>query len=145
MKADTNHCRKPAIKFIHKTGKELVEEWSDARNHILILQGNETENPNCKHYIEKPIIDTKDWTESIKWNSKQHLIIKAYSDQETYCTSDVSKILTKTQCRLLIKKIEKCNFNDLDEMILKVNEINTVRLNNEVWENSIFDCKNCKN
>lgn len=29
MKADTNHCRKPAIKFIHKTGKELVEEWSN--------------------------------------------------------------------------------------------------------------------
>ena len=105
IKKDTNRSRKPAIKFIHSTGKELVEEWSNARNPILHLQGKEVSNPNCKHYAEKPIIETKDWTEALKWNSKHIPFIKAYSTKEIYCASEVLKNLTKTRCHIFIKKL----------------------------------------
>ena len=40
MKKDTLHTRKPAIKFINTTGKELVEEWSNSRNPIFNNNGN---------------------------------------------------------------------------------------------------------
>lgn len=40
IKKDTQHIRKPAIKFINTSGKELVEEWSNSRNPVFNNQGN---------------------------------------------------------------------------------------------------------
>ena len=142
MKKDTNYSRKPAIKFMHTTGKALVEEWSNARNPTFNIEGNQLENPNCKVYVEKPAIETVDWTDALKWNSNQHSFIKAFSTKDIYCTSDVLKSVTKQQCREIMQKMDECNYADFDEMWLHINQIRIVTLNKDCWENSECNCKN---
>ena len=142
MKKDTNHSRKPAIKFMHSVGKELVEEWSNARNPMFNIQGNELSNPNCKIYEDKPKIETVDWTEALKWNSKQHSFIKAFSTKDVYCTSDTLKCVTKNQCREITQQMDECLYDDFDDMVIQINEIRMVKLNLECWENSECNCEN---
>ena len=136
-----NYSRKPAIKFMHTTGKELVEEWSQSRSPIFNIDGQELSNPNCKVYEEKPTIETSDWTEALKWNSKQHSFIKAFSNKYVYCTSDSSKVITKIQCREFIQQISDCDYDDFDIMVRKINEIQIISLNRNCWENSVCNCR----
>lgn len=64
-----------------------VEEWSKLRNHSF----GELVNPIVKRYEEKPIFETADWTSALKWQTKGHTIIRAYSNKDVYCTSEIKK------------------------------------------------------
>ena len=105
------------------------------------IDGQELSNPNCKVYEEKPTIETSDWTEALKWNSKQHSFVKAFSNKEVYCTSDSSKVITKIQCREFMQQMSDCNYDDFDIMVQKINEIQIISLNRDCWENSVCNCR----
>ncbi len=83
IKKDTTNSRKPIIKFMHITGKALVEEWSNARNPTLNIEGNLFENPNYKVYVEKPVIGLLiGQTHSSGTLLKQHSFVKTFSTKD---------------------------------------------------------------
>ena len=130
IKKDINRIRKPAIKFIRDTGKDLVEEWSKLRNHSF----GELVNPNVKRYEEKPIFETADWTSALKWQTKGHTIIRAYSNKDVYCTSEIKKDLDRPECRTILQNIEDFNHNNFDDMLALINSIHIINLRRDCWE-----------
>ncbi len=122
-------------------GKELVEEWSNQRNSIFVINGQEIPNTNVKVYNEKQVISTKDWTDAYKWNAQGHKIIQVYSTKNIYCTSDHLKIITKEQCRKYLQDINLNVYTDFDNMMQQVEEFRVIKINEHIWENSECSCK----
>ena len=103
-------------------------EWSKERD---------LENVNCKIYHEKPIIETKDWTDAFKWNAKSHKVIKL---DNIYFTSEKKPILTKEECKDYLNSLKVMPWLTLDDMLLNVNSILQIKININCWENSECSC-----
>jgi len=58
--------RSPAVKFMKGKGREMIEEWSNERSHLIAIEDRVVNNSNTKIYELKPIITANKIGEKIK-------------------------------------------------------------------------------
>jgi len=81
-------------------GKYMLEEWSNQRSPTFTrTDGVNIPNPNHKKFQFKPVIETKDWSNAMRWDLKAHRILHVYRNKNIYCTSDVDKDIKRSDCK----------------------------------------------
>lgn len=115
---------------------DLVHDWSLARNPNTIV--------NVEEFYTKPIMDTTDFTEAIKWTKTKHKKGKKVKINGSLCyifPSGDKQFVTNDDCKLYLSKKD---FTTFDELISHLNSVYIVRMDSNEWENSCCNCSNYK-
>ncbi len=129
--------RSPPVKFMKGKGREMIEEWSNERSHLIAIEDRVVNNSNTKIYELKPIITANEIGEAVKTKLK---MFKPFDDKDIYITSDTKLIKDKYECRTYLNDMKQCKFNDFDDMIAKMNDYRVINLNKDMWQNSQCTC-----
>ena len=108
--------------FLNSMQTGLVHEWSMERNPA---------NIDCKMYHPKPIITTKNWTDTFKWNWRNRKCVKL---DNVYFVSETKPMINKEDCRVFMEVLNLKPWKTFDEMMASFNSLLQIKINKDSWE-----------